>query len=122
MKKLVILLICLCMAAASACSHTTADNDSPEELYKQDNSIDLLVYNGTAYVNASDLDWVMELELTAGEKLGEIGRTKVTKDFEGFDATVLETGTEVYSVKDRDDFVLVMIDNKLVPYYAYVEG
>ena len=49
-------------------------------------------------------------------------RTGVTKRFKNFDATILEIETEVYSVIGRDDIVLVLIDEKWIPYYAYVEG
>ncbi|MDF2944610.1 MAG: hypothetical protein K0S01_3468 [Herbinix sp.] len=103
-------------------TNNTANNDNPEVLYKRDNSIDLLVYNDTAYVNATDIYWVSELELKSDIKLGEIKRTNVTKKFKDFDATVLEVGTEVYSVLGRGDFVLVNIDGTLVSYYALVEG
>lgn len=103
-------------------TYSTANNDNPDELYRRDNSIDLLVYNDTAYVNATDFDWVAGLELKRDIKLGEIKRTKVTKKFSNFDATMLEVGTEVFSVLGRDDFAFVYIDNILVPYYALVEG
>lgn len=103
-------------------ANSTADHDSPEALYKHDKSIDLLIYKETAYVNAAKLDWVAELELERNEKLGEIERTGVKRKFKNFDATILETGIEIYSAIGREDFVLVEIDNKMLPYYAYVEG
>jgi len=101
---------------------STKDSASPENLYKDDNSIDFLVYNDTAYVNAEYLDWVNELALESDEKIGIIMRTSVTKGFKDFDATILQAKTEVYSVFGRDDIVLVLIDEKWIPYYAYVEG
>ena len=121
-KNIGLIWICIFILLLSACSSSTANNASPEELYKQDNTIDFLVYNDTAYVNATNIDWVLNLELTKNDKLGEILSTNVIKKFKDFDATILEVGVEVYSVLDRDDFVLVSIDNKMVPYYAYVEG
>lgn len=121
-KNLIAIWICIFVLALSACSNSTADNADPSVLYKQDNSIDLFVYNEIAYVNAAELDWVTELELRSKEKLGEIKRTGITKKFKDFDATVIEVGTEAYSVFERDDFVLVSIQNRMVPYYAYVEG
>jgi hypothetical protein len=126
MKKNMLLIgICFLLVTLSACtkaSETTTDSAKPEVLYKQDNSIDLLVYNGTAYVNASKLDWIDELELKQDKKLGEIERNGITKKFKDFDATLLKVGTEIYSVLDRDDFVLVAVDHTMVPYYAYREG
>lgn len=121
-KRSLLIAISIFLLSLSACSKSTANNSSPAELYKQDNSIDFIVYNKTAYVNASNLDWVKELNLESNKKLGEIERTGVFKKFIDYDATLLEVGTEFYSVIDRDDFVLVITDNKMVPYYAYVEG
>lgn len=125
-KNIVFILFCVLTLSLSACSNSAKDstenNASPKALYQQDKSIDFLVYNETAFVNASNLDWVTELELKSNEKLGEIKRTDVKKKFKDFDATILEVGTEFYSVSGRDDFVMVFIDNVMVPYYAYVEG
>lgn len=123
-NKILFLLISILILSFSACSkiHSTADNASPEALYQQDQSIDFLVYNDIAYVNAADLDWVADLKLTSSEKIGEIKRTNVTKKYKDLDATILEVGTEFYSVTGRDDFVLVSVNHELVPYYAYVEG
>lgn len=122
MKKNIIFISISILILLSSCVKSTANNASPEVLYKQDNSIDFLVYNDTAYVNATNLDWVSELELKCNEKLGVIQRTNISKKYKDFDATTLKVDTEVYSVIERDDFVLVSIDNRLIPYYAYVEG
>ena len=122
MKKYMVFIWIILILPLSACSKSTAENASPETLYKHDKSIDLLVYNNIAYVNATDIDWAKELELTGDEILGEIQRTGIKKKFKDFDATVLAEGTEVYSVIERADFVLAYVDNKMVPYYAYVEG
>jgi len=108
--------------AATNPATNTADNDRPEALYNQDNGIDLLVYQGTAYVNAVTVDWVTSLELKKDTKLGVIERTNVTKQFKDFDATLLDTGTEIYSVLGRKDIVLVNINNMMIPYLKQVEG
>lgn len=119
----VILLISIIAFASKASkSSNTANNDNPDVLYRQDHSIDLLVYNDTAYVNATDIDWVTELELKSNKKLGEIERTSVTRKFRNYDATILEVGTEIFSVIGRNDIVLVSIDKVMVPYFAFVEG
>lgn len=122
MKKITLLCFSIIVFMTVACSKSTADNASPETLYKQNNSIDMLVYNKIAYVKASDIDWVKEVELTNSKELGEIQRTDITMGFENLDATVLEVRTKVYSVLERDDFVLVYINDSWIPYYAYVEG
>lgn len=121
-KKYLLLSMFLIALSLTSCSRSTIENASPEKLYKQDNSIDLLVYNDIAFVNASDIDWVKDLELTGSEVIGKILRTNVTKGFEDFDATIIEVGTEVYSILERDDFVIVYWNDSWIPYYAYVEG
>lgn len=103
--------------------HTsTINNAKPEALYKKDNSVDLLVYRDTAYINASGIDWMNELQLTSSNQLGTIKRTNIKKRFKNFDATKLEVGTDIYSTKERDDIVLVKIGDNYVPYYRIVEG
>lgn|GEM_PF-4437108 len=105
-----------------ACVHNTADNDNPEVLYQKDHDIDMLVYDRTAYVNAANNEWVVALDLKKDQKIGEIKRTNVTKNYKDFDATFLNMGTEVYSVSGRKDILLVNINNKLIPYLIFVEG
>jgi len=111
-----------CTTKSMKTASNTADNDRPDALYKQDNEIDLLVYNDTAYVNAATIDWVTNLELKKDTKLGIIERTNVTKEFKNFDATFLDKGTEIYSVVGRKDIVLVNINNMMIPYLAELEG
>lgn len=122
MKRLSAIVGILLLLCISGCSATTADNASPEVLYENNNTIDLLVYGDTAYVNASDLDWVNELPLEKDAYLGDVQRTGVTKSFTDWDATVLDVGTGVYSVKGREDILLVEQGALFVPYYAYREG
>lgn len=101
---------------------STKNNSSPEMLYKNNNSIDFLVYQDTAFVNASDSDWIQELELPPEKELGVIQRTNIQKNYKDFDATKLAEGTKIYSVKARKDILLVLINEEYIPYYQYVEG
>lgn len=101
---------------------STKNNASPEMLYKKNSSIDFLVYQDTAFVNAADIDWIQELKLTPDEELGIIQRTNIQKNYRDYDATILVEGTKIYSVKDRKDILLVLIDKEYIPYYQYVEG
>ena len=124
-------LNCFCVLMCSAvfsvfitgCGNTapTAENASPEGLYSADRDIDLFVYEGTAYVNALDVDWVGELSLAKGEALGEISRTDVTDDFQNWDATVLTEGTVIYS-SGETEVLLADTGGALIPYLKYVEG
>lgn len=124
-------LNCFCILMCSAvfsifiigCGDTasTAENASPEALYSADRDIDLFVYEGTAYVNAMDVDWVGELSLAKGETVGEIGRSGVTDDFQDWDATVLAEGTVIYS-SEETEVLLADTGDALIPYLKYVEG
>ena len=118
------ILLCVLIISLSACSNSTDISGSPKSLYDNNNSIDFLVYDDTAYINASNIEWIAEFELESDEKLGEIKRTNITKKFKDFDATVLAVGTEFYSVlgSKSGDLILVYIDDVAVPYYAYIEG
>ena len=101
---------------------STENNASPEVLYKNDKAIDLLVYQNTAYVNASTIDWIHELKLPPEKQLGVIQRTNIKKNYKDFGATRLVVGTIIYTVNDRKDILLVLINNQYIPYYQYIEG
>ena len=91
-------------------------------LYRNNSSIDFLVYQNKAFVNASTLDWIQELNLVPEKQLGVIQRTNIQKNYKDFDATKLAVGTTIYSVKDRKDILLVLINKEYIPYYQYLEG
>ncbi|ABX42583.1 hypothetical protein [Lachnoclostridium phytofermentans] len=101
---------------------STKNNASPEVLYKNDKAIDFLVYQNTAYVNAFTIDWIQELKLIPEKQLGAIQRTNIKKNYQDFDATKLMEGTTIYTVKDRTDILLVLINDQYMPYYKYIEG
>lgn len=103
-------------------SMSTHNNAKPEALYDKDNSIDLLVYNDTAYVNASNINWINELQLTSLKPLGTIKRSNVKKRFKNNDATKLPEGTEFYATNEREEIILVKSGDVYVPYYKVVEG
>ena len=94
---------------------------TPENLYEQDSSIDLLVYEDTAYVNSADTDWVQEKTFEKGERIGEIKDSGVTEDFQDWDSTVLPEGTMIYE-SDDDTILLAECDGELIPYLKWVEG
>ena len=92
-----------------------AELPTPENLYSNDSAIDMFVYEDTAFVNAEDVDWVTEQDLTAGELAGTIEETDADGDFEDWDATVLPEGTKIY-------IMLAECEGEFVPYLKYVEG
>lgn len=100
---------------------STAENDSPEALCSADPDIDLFVYEGTAYVNALDADWVGELPLDKGKELGKVARSGISDDFQDWDATVLPEGTVIYT-SDESQVLLAETEEAVIPYLKYVEG
>ena len=94
---------------------------TPENLYEQDSSIDLLVYEDTAYVYSADTDWVQEKTFEKGERIGEIKDSGVTEEFQDWDSTVLPEGTVIYE-SDDDTLLLAECDGELIPYLKWVEG
>ena len=109
--------------ALAGCQSTAGSPElpTPENLYEQDSSIDLLVYEDTAYVNYADADWVQEKTFEKGERIGEIGDSGVTEEFQDWDSTVLSEGTVIYE-SDDDTILLAECDGELIPYLKWVEG
>lgn len=121
-KSALIILLCLFIFTAAGCQSNSANNHAkPESLYHADNSIDLFVYENVAYVNAHDVGWVAALDLEKMELLGAIRETGTTSDFDDWDATVLEVGSNIYQ-SGRPDILLAESNGFLIPYLKYVEG
>lgn len=111
-----------CMKEVEEVKVNTSDNDDPENIYRKRPDIDMFVYNGIAYVNAEDVDWVMKLELTPDVLLCQIEAQYVDGKFKNYDSTKLEVGTEVYLVEERSDILVVKIGEIYYRYLAWVEG
>jgi|GEM_PF-961777 hypothetical protein len=127
MKKLFVAIICIVGSAFLVMlilemNKSTANNASPANLYNKDHTIDFILYNDAVYVNASNIDWIKELTFNSNKTLGTIKRTKITKNFKNFDATLLKVGSVVYSTVEREDVILAFAENRYIPYYKYVEG
>ena len=108
----------------SGCGDTTGGSPelpTPENLYSNDSAIDMFVYEDTAFVNAEDVDWITEQDLTAGELVGTIEETDADGDFEDWDAIVLPEGTKIYETDDAQ-ILLAECEGEFVPYLKYVEG
>lgn len=112
----------LFLAGILAAGGVSPNAASPERLYRNNSEIDLFVYKDTAYVYAADVDWVKELEWTPDVCVGSIQRTNITRRFRDFDATRLHEGTEIYSAKERPDFLIVCLGSEILPYHRYAEG
>lgn len=101
---------------------STINNASADTLYKNDTSIDLFVYQNTAFVKADQIEWILQLKLTPNNLLGSIQRNNIKKNFSNFDATILEVRAKIYSTLERDDIVLILVNGEYIPYFNYIEG
>ena len=105
MKREVLLIFLMIVALLTGCQtagQTSPELPTPENLYSTDNTIDMFVYQETAYVNAEDTDWVAEQEFVKG-------------------AMVLPVDTEIYETEDPQ-ILLAFCGEELIPYLKYVEG
>ncbi len=121
-KRRLLLLFCVCMLLIVECgTPNTSENMKPTSLYKANPSIDLIVYNNSAYVNAKEVDWVIALNLEKKILIGSINRTGITSNFKEWDATILSVGTQIYET-EKTEILFVEEGGDLTPYLLYVEG
>ena len=124
MKREVLLIFLMIVALLTGCQtagQTSPELPTPENLYSTDNTIDMFVYQETAYVNAEDTDWVAEQEFVKGAMVGKIKNSGVTQEFQDWDATILPVDTEIYETEDSQ-ILLAFCGEELIPYLKYVEG
>ena len=124
MKREVLLIFLMVVGLLTGCQaagSTSPELPTPENLYSTDNTIDMFVYQETAYVNAEDTDWVAEQEFVKGAMVGKIKNSGVTQEFQDWDATILPVDTEIYETEDPQ-ILLAFCGEELIPYLKYVEG
>ena len=124
MKREVLLIFLMAVGLLTGCQaagQTSPELPTPENLYSTDNTIDMFVYQETAYVNAEDTDWVAEQEFIKGAMVGKIKNSGVTQEFQDWDATILPVDTEIYETEDAQ-ILLAFCGEELIPYLKYVEG
>ncbi len=99
----------------------TIDSINAEEVLRLDPNADIFQYDGVIY--QTDIKWVDELNITKHKQVGEINvlNTKNT-DFKDFMANKLPVGTKLFSVKGREDILIVELHGKILKYLAIVEG
>ncbi|MBD3921729.1 hypothetical protein H8B09_23400 [Paenibacillus sp. PR3] len=99
-------------------------NPTAQEMIAQDPNADIFQYKGVIYNNASNIGWVQQEELTAGEKVGMI--TQQYKDgpkFEDEMATKLPVGVEIFEpIKKSGPVLIVKLNGKEVRYLGLIEG
>jgi hypothetical protein len=104
---------------------TSTHNPTGEEILKENNNADIFIFNNVVYVNASEIQWVQNLNLTIGEKVGSITNVyKSRSKFTNGTATKLLVDTEIFkALGDRSNEVLLAkVDDRIIIYLALVEG
>lgn len=122
MKKLKVIFVLLTIVFVLTSCNSTRNSVSPKNVLKNNSEADFFVMKNVVYVNATGVEWVKELTLKEESSLGKIKRTGIKSFFTNWSATKLETNTEIFSVKHRDDIVLAKVENRFIPYLKYVEG
>ena len=105
--------------------HTvTIGNPTPEEILENDQHADIFLLDGVVYQNAEKIEWVQKLDLTIGDKLGEIQKnSNESAAFDNYTATKLPVGTVIYKSNENSGLIMiVMVENKIIRYLGLVEG
>jgi len=99
-------------------------NPTPEEVYNNLENADFFVIeNNVVCVRQADNDWVQNLDFNEAEKVGEIKRSEIHKDWEIWDATILKVGTEIFMHTQRHEAYMAILENGEKIYYcAWLEG
>lgn len=92
-----------------------------EEVLKLDIDADFFQWDDRIY--QTGIEWVDQLDIEKGEQIGEIkAQSTNPQKFSNGVATKLPIGAKIFSIKDRDDILLVVHDNNEKRYYLLSEG
>ncbi|GEL77804.1 hypothetical protein [Tenuibacillus multivorans] len=95
-------------------------NPIPED-YLNNNGADIFFLDGYVFSYASDVSWVLKLNYTLGEEIGEItNQTEQASEFEDGSANVLPVGTKIYDT-DTQAYIAI-VNGKKIPYLKMMEG
>ncbi|MEK8130982.1 hypothetical protein WMW72_24050 [Paenibacillus filicis] len=102
----------------------STSNPTAQGMIKRNADADLFQWNGIVYVNASDIEWVQEADLTPGKSVGIIKKTyEAGIAFEDGMATKLPVHTEVFEpIKKNGLILIVKVHDKEIRYLGLVEG
>ncbi|WP_245976780.1 hypothetical protein [Oceanobacillus arenosus] len=126
-KKLFYVLIASALLMISGCSNegetttVTIDSIDAEEVLKLNPDADIFQYDGVIY--KTNIDWVEELSLTKDVQIGDIvTRNDANTDFNDEMSNKLPVGAKIFSAKEREDILLVEVNEETLKYLAIVEG
>jgi hypothetical protein len=127
-KYKVILIGMICSLSLFGCDDTetktvTTKNPNAEEILRLDRHADIFQWKEVIY--QTNIDWVNELKLTKNKSVGEITAVSSSvsnKSFKNGMANNLPIGAKIYSVKEREDILIVEFNGRVSYYLALVEG
>ncbi len=119
MKKSLIWLLII-IGSLTGCS-ADGGKVTARDVLKQNDSADILKFDGFIYSNVTDLEWFQENKdrHQKGKKIGEIKKvTTSSLFFTNFSATKLPEGTVLYDTNDGETgIIFVEMDNGDELYY-----
>lgn len=127
MKMIKVLLLAVLLPFwGSGCNDnkvTVHKNQKPiaTEVLKLDPQADIFQWENNIY--KTGIEWVNELEIEEKKQIGAI-KFNVTHaaEFKNNAANQLPIGSKIYSVKDRNDILIVKYENEVKRYLVQSEG
>ncbi|MCP9285653.1 MULTISPECIES: hypothetical protein [Bacillus] len=117
--SLLMMILAIFLCACQSVQYSQSKPPSAEELLAIDQQADLFQWEGTVY--ETNVDWTTSLHVTKHQQVGVIQKT-AAKNFEHGTASRLQKGTAIYSVKEREDMLVVELHGKTKIYTAHAEG
>ena len=107
-----------------ACSGDSAQWTTPECLIRQDDHVDIIIINNTAYkrVGTVSADAHTVDQQGIGQQLGAIQRTSVREHFSDWDATMLPRGTRIFTYLPLPLSLCAEVDGHYYLYSAVIVG
>ncbi|MEK4563405.1 hypothetical protein MKX54_01795 [Alkalihalobacillus sp. FSL R5-0424] len=132
MKKMFLVFTMLFCAVLFSCSNEEGETVgvdgveqerwTVESILEEYPEADIFLYNGSIYT--TNIDWVDELTLTKGEKIGVITEQaeKGDTNYENGTASKLTEGTIIYKAEEREDILIAEENDKISYYLIQTEG
>ncbi len=99
----------------------TSKNPDAQEVLSLDSNADIFQWNDIIY--KTNIDWIKELQFTENSKVGKIeANSSIAAEFKNGTANKLSVGTEIFTVKERNDVLMVKDDGEVKFYYLLAEG
>ncbi|MGE7113906.1 hypothetical protein [Lysinibacillus sp. NPDC047702] len=100
---------------------SVSKNPDAQEVLSLDRNADIFQWDDVIY--KTDIDWINDLQLTENSKVGIIEtNSSNAAEFKNGTANKLSVGTEIFTVKERNDVFMVKDNGEIKFYYLIVEG